>query len=428
MVTDARTAGPRRSARWGAVALAVLVVSFALNVTAFTVFDSPVDFYVYYMAGEILHDDVGPYDVTDAGWDRLADRLGIENYTRPYRYPPYTAAIGRAMGPLGPHTAAVVWEVANALAFIAGAWLLGSALGGGRRLALSLGLMLVWAPAYHTLLDGQVSGLVFVCLAAAVWGLLRGREAVAGTATALAAALKLTPFVLIPYLAWRRRWRATLWALAALVVVTVLTLPLAPWHQFTDYAANAYELTDPQRINLSPQNQSFTAVAGRALLESTTWESGGRADVVRGLAVAFALLIVAVTAFVVWPRRRFPGGGGRLDALGYGMVIAGSLMVGTFTYFHQFSWLFVPLLLVVDRLIASRRWTLLTLLLALVVAAGINEVVWLLFRYTLYNGVVWRVMDAPFLLAATLWAACGWLGWRTPSSGVGSRESGNRVP
>lgn len=60
---------------------------------------------------------------------------------------------------------------------------------------------------YHTLIDGQVNGLVFLSLAVAFLGVSRGCDLPAGAGIAVAAALKLTPVALLVYLAWRRRWR-----------------------------------------------------------------------------------------------------------------------------------------------------------------------------------------------------------------------------
>ena len=102
----------------------------------------------------------------------------------------------------------ITWVVADAAALMAGAVLVGLALGGGRRVALAVATLALFGPAYHTIFDGQVNGLAFLGLAVAFWGLARGRDGVAGAGVAAAAALKLTPLALLAYFAWRRRWRA----------------------------------------------------------------------------------------------------------------------------------------------------------------------------------------------------------------------------
>jgi hypothetical protein len=409
------------------VALVALVVSLALHLSFMIGFDSPVDYYVYYLAGQRLAEGHSPYTVTDAEWDDLARRLGITHYTSPYRYPPYTAVLARIMGPLGARPSAAVWEVANALGFVAGAGLVGLGIGGRRRLALAWAVMLVWGPAYHTLLDGQVGGIVFFLLALASWAMLTRRDVVAGAATALAASLKLTPVALIVYFAWRRRWRTMLAAVAALVIVSVVVLPLASPGDFADYARRAVSLTDPARVNISPQNQTFTAVAGRLLLERTMWGTTGTARMIHQLAIGFAAVLATATAVALWPRRRREDLPRDADALGFGMVIAATLVAGTFTYFHQFSWLFIPLMLIVERLIAARRRGLLVALAVLLVVVDLNEVAYQLFNDQIEGTVFYRLLDAPFLFALTLWGACGWLVWRA-ERGLPARLTGHERP
>ena len=394
------------------VALAVLLVLLAALAAWLTIIvttDSPLDFYVYYMAGELLHRGQSPYVISVAAWRTLASELHVSHFSWPYRYPPFTAALGRVLLPLGPHGAMIVWETVNAIGFVAGAWLVGLALGGGWRLVLALGTTLFCGPVYHTLLDGQVNGLAFAFLALAFWGVMRRRAAAGGVGVAAAAALKLTPIALVAYFFWRRRWRTALASLAALAAMVVLFLPLVSLHGFGDYMAHAFLLTDPERINLSPQNQSLTAVVGRLLLPQTTWASTGRAETVHMAAIGFAVALAVATAVVLWPRRRAARAGpaaAEVEGLGFGMVIAASLVVGPFTYYHQFAWLLIPLLLIADRLIRARRWLPLALLGVLLAAVDANELLWKLFQIAMLDSGVWRLLSAPFLFAMVIWATC----------------------
>lgn len=386
--------------------LLVLLVVLAAWLAFIIVTNSPSDFYVYYMAGVLLHRGQSPYVISLTAWRTLARELHISHFSWPYRYPPFTAALGRLLSPLGPHAAMIVWEAANALGFVAGAWLVGLALGGGWRLVLALATTFCCGPVYHTLLDGQVNGLVFVCLAWAFWGVRRRRAAGGGVGVATAAALKLTPIALVAYLFWRRNWRAALASLAALAALLVLFVPLVSLHSFGDYVAHAYQLTDPQRINLSPQNQSLTAVAGRLLLRHTTWATTGRAATVHIIALVFAAALALATAVILWPPHRAARAGpaaAETEALGFGMVIAATLVVGPFTYYHQFAWLLIPLLVIADRLISARRWLALALLGLLLLAVDANELVWKLFQVALLDSGVWRVLSLPFLLAMVIW-------------------------
>jgi alpha-1,2-mannosyltransferase len=430
-------------ARWlTVVAVLVAVVALSVTVTVVVGRNTPLDFYVYYMAGHLAAHGQNAYRISGSAWDQLARELAIGRYTAPYRYPPYTAALVRLLLPLGPRVAMIVWEVLSALALLAGAWLVGCALGGRCRVPLALGALVFFVPIYNMLGDGQVDGLAFFFLCLALWGLTRDRDLPLGVGVAVAAALKLTPALLIVYLLWRRRWRAAVTALAALVVLSLATLPLVGPQWFSDYGRQAVALTEPQKIALTPQNQTALGVAGRLLLEPTTWSwrvwsNVGVARIARALSVSFALALVGATAVVLWPRRRLrparaDGGGERRlgvgreraapqrlaveEQLGFGMVVAASLVIGPFTFYHQFVWLLLVLLVLADRFVAARQWRAFALVVGLVLAIDLNELLWIggssatvqrfwewPYRLVITSGL-WRSLSLPFVAAVVAWA------------------------
>ena len=118
-----------------------------------------------------------------------------------------------------------------------------------------------------------------------------------------------------------------------------------------------------------------------------------------------------------------------------GMVIAATLVVGPFTYYHQFSWLLIPLLLIADRLIRARRWLPLALLGVLLVAVDANELLWKMVQQTMLDSGVWRLLSLPFVLAMVIWATCAVMVWRSQTAAVASeaeragslRETGERA-
>lgn len=387
--------------------------------------NAPVDFYVYYMAGSLARHGHSFYAVSQSFWNYTASSLGIAHFTWPYRYPPYTAALAGTLTHLGSHWAMVAWVVANAVALLGGAVLLGLALGDRWGVTLALVALVCFGPVYHTLYDGQVNGLVFLALATAFWGLARGRDVPAGAGIAVAAALKLTPIALIGYLAWRRRWRALVVAIAALGVLTVATFPITGFKLYAQYADRAYALTDPQHINPSGANQSGTGVFARLLLPSSSKATSGEVpERVRILATAFTAVLMASTAVVAWPRRRrrphagpgrddpsfAPGdAGGRRPAsfeelLGFGMVIAATLVIGPFTWYHQFTWLLILLVTIADRLLMQRRWWLLAFLGLLIVGVDANEILWAVLRRFAISSGLYRGLSLPFATAIVAWA------------------------
>jgi hypothetical protein len=381
--------------------------------------DGPVDFYVYYMAGALVRAGHSVYTISRPAWDALAGHLNVAHYTWPYRYPPYTAALTGFLTHLSPRAAMAVWVLGDAACLLAGAWLLGLALGGGWRVPLALAALVSFGPTYHTLYDGQVNGYAFFGLAVAFWGLASGRDWATGAGLAVATALKLTPLALIVYLAWRRRWRATLAALAVLGAITLVVLPLTGGTMFVQYAQRAYALTDAQNVNPSAANQTATGVVARLLLPSAKTIPAAQAPPsIRSIAQAFAAVLALVTTAVAWPRKasvgppgdtgaagRRPRAAGRQqDLLGFGMVIAATLVIGPFTWYHQFVWLLIPLLFIAERLIVAHRWKLLAALGILVLGVDANQLIWtVLRRFTISSGL-YRGLSLPFVAVLVVWA------------------------
>jgi hypothetical protein len=399
-----------RVVSWSAFLAVVLVFGAWLVIGAQR--NSPVDFYVYYTAGALARAGRSFYAITTPGWIHTAHALGVRHITWPYRYPPYTAALVSLLVPLGLHWAMVVWGSANAVAMAGGAVVLGVALGSRWRVPLALAVLLVFGPAYHTLYDGQVNGLVFLSLAVAFWGLARGRDLPAGAGIAFAAALKLTPVALLAYLAWRRRWRALLLAVLIVAALTALTLPVTGAAAWGQYLGRAYVLTDPQHVNPSGANQSATGVLGRLLLPSVVKTGlASSTHTVQSLARVFAALLVAATVIATRPRRRAGAEGPARRAatddelLGFGMVVAATLVIGSFTWYHQFTWLLIPLLLVACRFIVARRWWLVAALGLVVLGIDANELLWTRLHHLVIESGYYRALSLPFAAALLVWAA-----------------------
>ena len=400
-------------------ATAVLGVVAGLAVRA----DTPTDYFVYYLAGVRLAAGASPYMVPLTAWDALAQAQGVRHFTSPYRYPPYTAALVRLLLPLGPGDSLLTWEIASVLAAVAGAWIIGRALGGGWRIWVAAAAIVCFGPVYHTLLDGQVNAFVFLALAVAFWGLVNRRDVPLGLGIAVGAALKLTPLALLLLLVWRRRWRAVGIALGGLALLTVAVLPVSGTAVFRDYAANAVALTAPLRVVVSPQNQSFTGVLGRLLLDRTTSVQTPAVRSTRTAALAFAAALAVASAVALWPVRRRRGrpGDGRErppsrppdaslpprylpEAWAFSAIVAATLLVGPFTWYHQFIFLLVPLLLAVEQLVAGRHWRVLALVGAVVVLVNLNETLYVVALGWIHTTGVWRALSFPFLLALGLWA------------------------
>ena len=409
----------------GALAGAAAVLCVWLCVALRT--DGPVDFSVYYLAGWFSGHGRDVYLVTREQWQAAAAQVDITHLTWPYRYSPHLAALMSLLAPLGPDRAMTAWGVASVAALVAGAAVVGSALGGGWRILLSLASLVAFGPVYHTLYDGQVNGFVFLALAVAFRGLARDRSLAAGAGVAVAAALKLTPLALVAYLAWRRRWKAFLVSLAVLAVLTVATLPVTGPGVYLTYLHRAYPLTDPAHVNPSGANQSATATLARlVLLSASKVPAEGVTAGVRSAAQVFGAALFVLTALATWPRRGpasppAPGAtlaaaratGGRSsesslrddDLLGFGAVVAATLVVGPFTWYHQFVLLLIPLLTLACRWVSARRWGLVAVLAVLIVAIDANELLWTRLHGVVIESGGYRALSMPFVAALVVWAA-----------------------
>jgi hypothetical protein len=137
-------------------------------------------------------------------------------YPAGYPYPPPAVALHAATAVLPFEFAAPLWLALTGLAALACYLTLGRVLGlharPGTLLALPLAHVVV---AYYFQWDMRSINCNLIVLAAILFGcsaLAAGRDATAGFWLALSVALKLLPVLLLPYLAWARRWRAFAWA------------------------------------------------------------------------------------------------------------------------------------------------------------------------------------------------------------------------
>jgi hypothetical protein len=82
---------------------------------------------------------------------------------------------------------------------------------------------------------GQVDASVTLLLVLGFWGLTRSNAAVAGSAVALAAAMKLIPALLVLYFIWKREYRAAAWAIAVGGLLFIVSLAYAGTEVWDSY-------------------------------------------------------------------------------------------------------------------------------------------------------------------------------------------------
>jgi alpha-1,2-mannosyltransferase len=243
----------------------------------------------------------------------------------PFTYPPFA---GLVLLPTGLVDLKVVWTV---LTVAAGALLV--FLVARRYFAVAALGLACSAPFISNLRFGQVS--IFVVLLALVDCLDLPPPRWRGVALGIAAGIKLTPLVFVPYLWLTGRRRAAVSALsvfAGTVLVGALVLPSDTWRWLTREAWN----TDRIGNLAQPGNQSLNGLLLR-------------------LEVPSRLLLLALSAVVLVIAYRHAR---RLDRLtGFVVVGAAGLAVSPVSWTHH---QFVLYLAAVPLVLSGRRWAVIT--------------------------------------------------------------------
>jgi alpha-1,2-mannosyltransferase len=190
----------------------------------------PVDLAVYRDGGLIVR-QLGPYNAKlGAQPFPLYDWTGTGNLN--FTYTPFAALFFAAVSFIPWSVLPRIVQVANLIFLFIAAWCTMGALGhkdrkvrlGGALLGVAAGLLT--EPVFRTLYLGQINLLL---MAAIIWDLTQpDTRRFKGIATGLAAGIKLTPLVFIPYLLLTRKWRAAAVATASFAVTIALGFLILP--------------------------------------------------------------------------------------------------------------------------------------------------------------------------------------------------------
>ncbi|MGH3190536.1 MAG: glycosyltransferase 87 family protein [Streptosporangiaceae bacterium] len=295
-------------ARWllpaGAALLAVVLAVYLADLaTHLSVMAAMRDLAVYRNGGLIVRHVAPPYDGHRAS--PLYDWTGQNGVQ--FTYPPFAAMIF-AVASLLPWTL-LRWAmtVASVAALGLSLWITFGALGYTSRRAVRLGatlgvtgLALLTEPVQQTLALGQVNLLLMLLIVAdlltadALAGSVGGRSRWwHGVGIGVAAGIKLTPLIFIPYLLLVRRYRQAATASAVFVVTVLLGWALLPRDAGT-YWADGLVFKANRIVFLGTRgNQSLrgvlTRVAGSVTSGTLPWIVAAILVVIIGLLAAAAL-------------------------------------------------------------------------------------------------------------------------------------------
>ena len=171
----------------------------------------------YYAAG--LRLDAGHPLYARSPGDRDVP-LNPPYWTAPLLSPPPVAVAWRVLALLPGDVVMTAWALAGGvLMALASLWLVSRLRARASLAMIAVGLMValtIWSGNVQTYLD---VGLILAWLAHE-----RGRPATAGAIAGIAAALKISPILLLPWFIARRDWRGTVGMVATLAVVGVISL------------------------------------------------------------------------------------------------------------------------------------------------------------------------------------------------------------
>jgi uncharacterized membrane protein len=228
-----------RAAWIGLGAAVVLVV-------VFSVVYKPLDFSVYRWGGQ---------EVTHGL--RLYRTRYVQGHDREwFTYPPFAAIVFVPIAAVPAVIGQVGWQLVSLIA-LACTSVITLNLAGYRPsrtvMAAIVACAITLEPMYHTLYLGQINFILLALILIDVWRAARGRPA--GIGIGLAAAVKLTPLIFIPFFLVARRWKDAAVATATFLACGLIGYLIAPegsglyWHQLV---FNTSRVGAPYISNQSP--------------------------------------------------------------------------------------------------------------------------------------------------------------------------------
>jgi hypothetical protein len=263
---------------------------------------------------------------------------------------PSTALFYVPFTPFDADTAADLFRVTDLVAMLAAIAIALFALPRPSRLPVGLvvlGAFLFSTATTKSIFLGQVDGFLMLGLAVALLGTARGWWGVVGVGLGVAALLKLSPVLLLVYLALKRKWRALGTAGATMAGILALALAigrpgdLPEWFRHVSGSVGQGARTT--------DNQALPAAVARIF--------GRTDDIIAQLPLGgwrFGAYMVAVAgvAGLWWLRRGKP-----VEPLDLGVLVLVALLAGPISWDHYLTWSLLVLVLVVDpSRWAGRSW------------------------------------------------------------------------
>jgi hypothetical protein len=206
------------------------------------------DFSAYYVAGKLVSENppqslyyltlypdgrmkiILPPPLRDT-WQQIAFHHGV-NFSVPFIYSPFFAVFMKPLTYLRYDSAYLFWKAITVIVALAS--ILITLRLAGRRLSIKLTILsIVGLFSYHPFSDelvlGQIGSVVLFLWAAGVWLLSRTRTWSSAFCFAVATMIKITPVIVIPLLAFHRKWKWLVAYTCWMVCLLIFSVWQAGW-------------------------------------------------------------------------------------------------------------------------------------------------------------------------------------------------------
>lgn len=350
----------------------------------------------------------------------------------PYANTPSIAILFAVTNGLTPRVVWEAWWFLNVAGLLGGSWLFLAAFGRvtPARIALMLLCVYRFEPAVAALRLGQVEIVQYLCLAAVLYALSRGREGQAGVFLGLASCLKILPLALGALLLWWRRWRAAACALGLGLFVLLGSFAIVGFDSMRIYLeyARMYGITGA--FSAFPFNQSINGVVTRNLVKNAFSPSLAGLNMpalAKGLVLALDVIVVGASAWLTWRRKRWNVNASdpyraRLG-LEYCFALVAMLLVSPHSQVYTLTWTMATVVCLALWHSGGGRsscWEWIGLALAYVLVGR---------NYVLFVPGITRFVQAHYFLGMVLlWVLSGVALYRSSGDWADSREPRMRQP
>ena len=192
----------------------------------------------------------------------------------------------------------------------------------------------------------QVNILVFWLALGGLYLISTNREGLGGLALGLGAALKVMPIVFVPYLAYRRRWRAATFATLAAAAYSLAPVLIFGWSRYWNYVV-AWRAEVATGWGVSAMNHSVFAMLdrfiGHRIMPFTSGDIDGLPESGSPWVTTVMLLIfAAVAAHALWASRGPVQQGSWASLCEWSIVFIVAVIFGPVARLYYFVILLLP--------------------------------------------------------------------------------------